>query len=330
MSPHPPGAMVNALSVDVEDYFQVSAFESVCPPETWEARDLRVEHNTERMLGLLAEAGVRATFFVLGWVAERCPALVRRVHAAGHEVGSHGYGHRRVTGMDREGFREDIRRSKAVLEDLTGEAVLGYRAPSYSISPGSLWAFDEILAAGYAYDSSVFPVRHDLYGLAEWPRFPFRLERLEGEGAGNWVPLEEGVTPDPGREGLVEVPITPVRLAGRNWPVAGGGYFRLFPYPLTRWALRRIHRLDGHPFVFYVHPWEIDPGQPRISGAGLRSWFRHYVNLHKTEGKLRRLLREFRFGPIRDLLGCGSGAPCAAPPGPPRAPAPTACGPASM
>ncbi len=327
MIPRLPGALVNALSVDVEDYFHVSAFESVCPPETWGARELRVERNTERMLEILAEAGVSATFFVLGWVAERCPGLVRRIHAAGHEVASHGYGHRRVGGMDREAFRKDIRRSKALLEDLTGEAVLGYRAPSYSISPGSLWAFDEIVAAGYAYDSSVFPVRHDLYGLAEWPRFPFRLERLEGEGAGNWVPVEEGVPPDPAREALVEVPITPVRVAGRNWPVAGGGYFRLFPYALTRRALRRIHRVDGHPFVFYVHPWEIDPGQPRISGAGLRSWFRHYVNLDKTEGKLRRLLGEFRFQPIRDLLRCGSGAGCRAPAGPTAAPEP--CRPAA-
>ncbi|NOY44656.1 MAG: DUF3473 domain-containing protein [Deltaproteobacteria bacterium] len=291
---------MNAFTVDVEDFFHVSAFEAVCPPDTWDRWELRVERNTERMLALLAEHRVRATFFVLGWVAERCPGLVQRIHGAGHEVACHGHGHRRVNTLDREAFRQDVRRAKALLEDLVGEAVLGYRAPSYSIGPTSLWAFDELVEAGFTYDSSVFPVRHDLYGLSEWPRFPFRLERLDGEGAGNWVPAG-GRGPDDAPT-LLEVPITPVRLWGRNWPAAGGGYFRLLPYPVTRWALRRIRERDGRPFVFYVHPWEIDPAQPRIEGAGLKSRFRHYLNLHRTEPRLRRLLSEFPFGPIREVV----------------------------
>ncbi len=291
----PSPRQTNILTVDVEDYFHVSAFESVCPPETWDRRTLRVERNTERVLEILGEAGVRATFFVLGWVAERCPGVVRRIRDAGHEVASHGYGHRRVSTQDRRAFREDVRRAKGLLEDLTGAPVLGYRAPSYSISPRSLWAFDELHEAGYRYDSSVFPVRHDLYGLAEWPRFPFRIERLDGEEEGNWVPVERAPS---GRPTLLEVPITPVRFLGRNWPVAGGGYFRLFPYWLTRRALRFIEQRDRKPFVFYFHPWEIDPHQPRVHGAGLRSRFRHYVNLHRTESRLRRLLAEFRFAPL--------------------------------
>ncbi|GAB4255091.1 MULTISPECIES: XrtA system polysaccharide deacetylase [Deferrisoma] len=298
--PQPSPSFPSAFTVDVEDYFHVSAFEAVCPPETWEARELRVERNTDRVLEVLAEFGVRATFFVLGWVAERCPGLVRRISAAGHEIACHGYGHRRVTTLTREAFRDDVRRAKGLLEDLAGVEVRGYRAPSYSIGPTTLWAFDELLEAGFTYDSSVFPVRHDLYGLAEWPRFPFRLERLEGEGAGNWVPLDPGA--EPGSPSLLEVPVTPVRLLGRNWPAAGGGYFRLLPYAVTRWALRRILRADRRPFVFYVHPWELDPDQPRIEGAGLKSRFRHYLNLRRTEPRLRRLLSEFSFAPIREVV----------------------------
>ncbi|RMG88820.1 MAG: polysaccharide deacetylase, partial [Candidatus Dadabacteria bacterium] len=204
--PQPSPSFPSAFTVDVEDYFHVSAFEAVCPPETWEAREIRVERNTERVLELLGAFGVRATFFVLGWVAERCPGLVRRIAAAGHEIACHGYGHRRVTTLTREAFRDDVRRAKGLLEDLAGVAVRGYRAPSYSIGPTTLWAFDELVEAGFTYDSSVFPVRHDLYGLAEWPRFPFWLERLEGEGAGNWVPSDPGA--EPGGPRFLEVPVT--------------------------------------------------------------------------------------------------------------------------
>lgn len=308
--------LLNSLTIDVEDYFQVSAFETVCPPETWHSFAPRVEGNTDRVLAILAEHGVTATFFVLGWVAERFPGLVGRIAAAGHEVASHGYGHRRVSTQTRDEFRDDVRRAKARLEDLTGEAILGYRAPSYSISPSCLWAFDELLEAGYQYDSSVFPVRHDLYGLSDWPRFPFWLERLEGQaGGGNWVPVEGGASggdtgqpPTANRQSLVfEIPITTLRLLGRNLPIAGGGYFRLLPYEATRWGLARINEGEGRPFVFYLHPWELDPGQPRIEGAGLKSRVRHYLNLGKTEERFRKLLGDFRFGPIRDWVLGGRG-----------------------
>ena len=306
------GGIPNVLTIDVEDYFQVSAFESISPPETWGSRESRVESNTLRILDILSEAAVKATFFVLGWVADRFPGLVRRISDAGHEVAAHGYGHRRVYQQTRSDFRQDVRRGKTLLEDLAGRDVLGYRAPSYSISQSCLWAFDELFEAGFSYDSSVFPIRHDLYGMPFWPRFPFVIERLEGEGQGNWVPVETrgsrgsgGVSPS-----LIEVPITTLRLFGSNWPIAGGGYFRLFPFALTLWGLRRINSAEGKPFVFYIHPWELDPLQPRMGGAGFRSRFRHYVNLGRTEGRFRRLLASFSFGPLRDVLGispCGSG-----------------------
>jgi polysaccharide deacetylase family protein (PEP-CTERM system associated) len=292
------------LTIDVEDYFHVSAFESVCDPCTWEGRECRVEANTARALELLSAAGTRATFFILGWVAERFPRLARRIASAGHEVACHGYAHRRVCTQTREEFREDLRRSKALLEDQTGAPVRGYRAPSYSIGPTCLWAFDELVEAGFEYDSSVFPVRHDLYGLSDWPRHAFWLERIEGEGAeANWVPTEDGGAPAAVRDPrLLEVPITTLKLLGRNIPIAGGGYFRLFPYRFTRWGLGRIHRDEGRPFVFYLHPWELDPKQPRVEGAGLKSRLRHYVNLSKTEGRFRRLLGDFCFAPLQEVL----------------------------
>ncbi len=315
---------MNALTIDVEDYFQVSAFEAVCPPEAWGRLAPRVEANTDRVLTILEERGVYATFFVLGWVAERFPALVRRIATGGHEVASHGFGHRRVNTQTRDEFRDDIRRAKALLEDLAGQPVLGYRAPSYSIGPTCLWAFDELREAGHRYDSSVFPIRHDLYGLSDWPRFPFWLERLDGEASqGNWVPAEpearssqfpvpcsksipETGNREPGTGNvLLEIPITTLRLLGQSLPIAGGGYFRLLPYAVTRWGLTRINREEARPFVFYLHPWELDPAQPRMPGAGLKSRFRHYLNLAKTEERFRRLLGDFRFGPIRDAVGDG-------------------------
>jgi polysaccharide deacetylase family protein (PEP-CTERM system associated) len=284
--------LTNFLSIDVEDYFQVSAFEKVSPPESWDGCDLRVAASTERILALLDGSGVKATFFVLGWVAERCPQLVRRIAGAGHEIAGHGHGHRRVGTLSRAEFGEDIRRAKGCLEDLIGAEVLGYRAPSYSISRQTPWAFDELLEAGYRYDSSIFPMRHDFYGMADWPRFAgFAVKDTDGQ----WRPGESGE----GETAILELPISTVRLAGKNLPIAGGGYFRLLPYTVTRWGLRRINAVERRPFVFYLHPWEFDPAQPRFQGAGWKSNFRHYLNLHKTEGRFSRLLGDFCFGTIR-------------------------------
>jgi polysaccharide deacetylase family protein (PEP-CTERM system associated) len=302
--------MLNALTIDVEDYFQVSAFEQCVSRDSWDNFTLRVEDNTKRILGFLDEFQVKATFFVLGWIAERCPALVREIAQKGHEVASHGYGHKRIYNQTREEFRDDIRKSKDILEQLSGIMVHGYRAPSYSLSMDTLWAYDELLDAGYQYDSSVFPIRHDLYGIPHWPRFPFTVEKLAD---GQWRPISVQRTAY-SVQGLAdndscplspvpcplfqEIPITTLSLAGKNFPIAGGGYFRLFPYPFTRWGLKRINREEGRPFVFYIHPWEMDPKQPRIDGACSKSLFRHYLNLHRTEERFRRLLAEFRFAPI--------------------------------
>jgi len=287
--------IVNMLSIDVEDYFHVSAFEQVSPPECWPAFECRIERNTEKVLGILARHEIKATFFVLGWVARRFPDLVRGIAGQGHEIASHGYSHRRVSTQTRTEFRADIRTSKALLEDLTGCAVIGYRAPSYSICHDSLWAFDELAEAGYAYDSSVFPVRHDFYGISDWPRFTFPLRRMTD---GEWCPAEEKGA---GHE-LVEVPISTLCRSRRNLPIAGGGYFRLYPYPVTRRGLREINDRERRPFVFYIHPWEFDPGQPRMKNVGLKSRLRHYLNLHKTEERFSRLVQDFRFSTISELL----------------------------
>lgn len=288
---------VNALTIDVEDYFQVSAFEGCVPVADWERHPLRVEKNTRLVLEMLGERGVRATFFVLGWVAGKCPSLVRDIHRGGHEIACHGNNHRRVGTQSRLEFRADIRDSKAALEDLTGEPVRGYRAPSYSISLKTLWAFDELVEAGYLYDSSVFPVRHDFYGIPDWPRFPFTVSRGPG---GAWRPQQGAGGAQQAQ--LFEFPITTLSLWGKNLPIAGGGYFRLFPYRFTRWGLMRINRLEGRPFVFYLHPWELDPGQPRMAGATAKARFRHYLNLDKTEPRFARLLDDFSFTTLRALL----------------------------
>lgn len=293
--------MLNALTIDVEDYFQVSAFEGCVSRECWDSYPLRVEENTSRILDMLDEFQVKATFFVLGWVAERKPALVREIARRGHEVASHGHGHQRVCNQTREEFRKDIRRSKAVLENLVGEPVQGYRAPSYSISLKCLWAYDELLEAGYCYDSSVFPISHDLYGIPDWPRHPFTVEK----GAdGQWRPGTDG---GDGTLRMTEIPITTLSIVGKGVPIAGGGYFRLFPYAFTKWGLRRINRVEQRSFVFYIHPWEIDPGQPRMSDAGLRSRFRHYLNLHRTEARFRALLKDFRFATVREVMRISAG-----------------------
>jgi polysaccharide deacetylase family protein (PEP-CTERM system associated) len=273
--------VVNAMSVDVEDYFQVSAFDGVVPRSAWETRESRVVRYTERLLAIFDQHAVRGTFFVLGWVAERFPALLRTIAAAGHEIASHGYGHGLVYDQSREAFREDIRRSKAVIEGACGVHVRGYRAPSFSITRRSLWALDVLIDEGFEYDASIFPIHHDRYGIAASPRFPYRVERDAGS--------------------LIELPGSTVALGALNLPVGGGGYFRLLPYAWTRHGIARLNRQDRQPAVFYIHPWEVDPAQPRIS-VGWLTRFRHYRNLDRTEARLHRLLRAFTFAPVRDVL----------------------------
>lgn len=272
-SPSRPDPITNAMTVDVEDYFQVAAFERCIAREDWSRWPVRVEANTRRILEIFARGHIHATFFVLGWVAERYPVLVRDIGAAGHEVASHGFGHERLTNLSRSGFREGIIRTKHLLEDITGFAVAGYRAPSWSIGPATLWAHAELREAGYRYSSSVAPIRHDLYGMPAAPRFAFVT-------AGS---------------GMLEVPVTTVQWGGRNWPCGGGGFFRLLPYPLFRRGLRRVNRNDRRAGVFYFHPWEIDPQQPRVADVTLKNRVRHYLNLKRTAPRIERLLRDFRF-----------------------------------
>ena len=264
--------ITNAMSVDVEDYFQVSAFEGHIDRSQWDSLPHRVVQNTNRILDLFAKNNTRGTFFVLGWVAERYPELVRRIVAEGHELASHGYGHQRATQQSRLEFKDDIVKAKQILEDLGGVLVKGYRAPSYSINKKNLWVHDELLEAGYCYSSSVYPVKHDLYGIPDAPRFAYQCEN-----------------------GLLEIPITTSQVAGRNFPAGGGGFFRLYPYVLSRWNIQRVNRRDKQAAIFYFHPWEIDPEQPKQEGIGLKSRFRHYLNLHKTEKRLKRLLTDFNW-----------------------------------
>ena len=291
--------ITNLLSIDVEDYFHVSAFENVSPVETWAGRTSRVEGNTDLILALLAARGVKATFFVLGWVAEHYPDIPRRIVEQGHEIASHGYNHQRVCTQNRQSFHEDVRASKSLLEDLTGMPVYGYRAPSYSISKDTEWAFDELLEAGYRYDSSIFPVKHDFYGISDWPRFSGYA--VKGED-GEWLSAD---TPAIERPCLRELPITTIEIFGHNLPIAGGGYFRLLPYSITKWGLRCINLRDQKPFVFYLHPWEFDPQQPRMENISKKSKIRHYLNLDKTEKRFTDLLDDFEFTPIYQGL-CAS------------------------
>ena len=288
-------SITNYMTIDVEDYYQVSAFEKISPPSTWAGRESRVERNTDLILAILDESSIKATFFVLGCVAEHCPGLVKLIAAQGHEVASHGYGHQRLCNMTRDAFREDVRRSKSLIEDATGQQVYGYRAPSYSISRDTLWAFDELCAAGYLYDSSIFPIRHDYYGIPDWQRFAGPAVKVTDN---DWQPGEALN----GEKTIMELPITTLQIAGMNFPIAGGGYFRLLPYELTKLGLQSINRKEEQSFVFYLHPWEFDPEQPRMAGAGWKSNFRHYLNLDKTAGRFGRLLNDFRFGTILDGL----------------------------
>ena len=263
--------MRNALSVDVEDWFQVGAFEKVIARESWDSLPRRVETNTDAVLALFDEAGVKATFFTLGWVAERHPGLIRRIVEAGHEIASHGWDHRRVFTMDADSFRDDLARARAAIEDAAGRKVTGYRAPSFSIDARTPWAHHVLAEQGYAYSSSVAPVVHDHYGWRESPRFA-------------WRPLADA--------GLIELPVTTVDVAGRRMAAGGGGFFRLLPYAFSDWAVSRVNRADRRPAIFYFHPWEIDPGQPRVAEAPLKSRLRHYTNLSAMRPKLLKLLQK--------------------------------------
>lgn len=269
----------NALTVDVEDYFQVSALAPHFDRSEWERLPCRVERNVERILELLASAGAQATFFTLGWIAERYPGVVRAIAAAGHEVASHGYAHRRATEQSREDFCRDIRWAKLMLEDLVGAEVKGYRAPSFSIGEANGWAFECIAEAGYRYSSSIYPVRHDHYGMPNAPRFAYRAH-----GA------------------LLEIPISTARFGAINLPAGGGGYFRLLPYAVSRLLIRRVNEQDRQAAVFYLHPWELDPEQPRVKGTSLKTRFRHYLNLQRTEARLGRLLSDFRWRRMDELF----------------------------
>jgi polysaccharide deacetylase family protein (PEP-CTERM system associated) len=275
-------AIVNALTIDVEDYFQVSAFATHIARDTWESQPCRVEANIDRILQLLADADVQATFFTLGWIAERFPVLVRRIVDQGHELASHGYAHLRASDQGRTAFLADIRLAKAVLEGLTGQCVKGYRAPSFSVGPGNPWAFECIADAGYRYSSSIYPIRHDHYGAPDSPRFAHEV-----------LP------------GLLEVPVATVRMLNANWPAGGGGYFRLLPYSVSSWSLRRVNRVDRQPAMFYFHPWELDPDQPRVKGLRAKTRFRHYVNLRRMDPRLRRLLADFRWGRVDRIFLSG-------------------------
>jgi polysaccharide deacetylase family protein (PEP-CTERM system associated) len=278
--------MINALTIDVEDYFHVTAFEKYIRTEDWDNYPLRVVDNTLKILDILDERSVKATFFVLGWVAKRCPSLVKEIQKRGHEIACHGYGHELIYRIGPENFRRDIRKARMLLEDISGKKINGYRAPSYSITKKSLWAFDILIEEGFTYDSSIFPVAHDIYGISDANRFPHEINRPSGV--------------------IKEFPLSTLKFRISNFefriPIAGGGYLRLFPVWLIRRAINYINNCEGQPVVLYLHPWEIDPEQPRVR-AGFKSRFRHYVNLDKTVGKVENLLSLFDFVLMRKVLG---------------------------
>ena len=272
--------VLNAMTVDIEDFFHVSAFESVISPNNWDEYKPRVNENTRRLLDLFNTHNVKSTFFVLGWVAERYPELIKEIHRQGHEIASHGYAHRRATEQTPEEFEQDVVRSKNHLEDLLGEKIIGYRAPSFSIGYNNEWAFQVLAELGFKYSSSTYPVKHDLYGTPDWPRFAYKR-----------------------KENIIEIPIPTHRILGRQTPIGGGGYFRLYPYPLTKFLVKSYLKKEQQPYSFYFHPWEIDEHQPRVAGASAKSRFRHYININKTYGKLDRLLSDFSWGTMREVYG---------------------------
>jgi len=272
----------NAMTVDVEDYFQVSAFEPYIPRSNWDERECRVEANTHRLLDLYDKYNVKATFFTLAWVAERYPTLIYRIVKDGHELASHGYDHVRITMMESpDDFRADVVKAKAILEDISGSEIKGYRAPSYSITNENLWALDILKETGHQYSSSIYPVKHDLYGIPDAPRFKYKPR---------------------GVDGITEVPITTLKMFHKNLPCGGGGFFRLYPYAFSRWSLNRVNTNDGEAGMFYFHPWEIDPDQPRIRDINLKTRFRHYLNLRKFHGRLEQLLKDFQWGRMDEIF----------------------------
>lgn len=271
--------ITNALTIDVEDYFQVSAFAPHIARSEWNTRECRVERNVNWILAMLDDHSTKATFFTLGWVAERYPNLVREIVRQGHELASHGYGHERASDQTEEAFFTDVQLAKVILEDLSGTEVCGFRAPSFSIGSSNLWAFDALVRAGYRYSSSIYPIQHDHYGMPDSPRFAHMV-----------------------RPELMEIPITTLRLLGRNFPSSGGGYFRLLPYALSRWMLNRVNTGDKEAGVFYFHPWEIDTEQPRVEGIGVKTRFRHYVNISQMDGRLNQLLRDFKWGRMDNIF----------------------------
>lgn len=277
-----PVSIENAMTVDVEDYFHVAAFSKVISPANWDGFERRVERNTRRVLEIFGLHGIRATFFVLGWVARRSPALVREIQSAGHEIASHGMSHKLVYNQSPEEFAIETRDSKSLLEDICGEPVHGYRASTYSITRKSLWALDVLCDLGFKYDSSIFPIAHDLYGIPDAPQVPSRLVAPSGQS-------------------IVEFPLSVVRIGGVRVPVSGGGYFRLLPYAITRYGLKKLNEGMSRPFAFYLHPWEIDPDQPRVKAKAL-SRVRHYTNLDICEARLRKLVREFSFTTMTGVL----------------------------
>ena len=273
--------MRNAMTIDVEDYFQVSAFEHHIDRATWDQLPCRVERNMQVILDLLDQHQAKATFFTLGWVAQRYPRIIRAIVEGGHELASHGFHHVRVTDQTPQQFQQDIRKTKQILEDTGGVSVLGYRAASYSICAENLWAHEELAEAGYEYSSSIYPIRHDHYGMPDAPRFMYR-------------PLEDSE--------FVEIPITTSEWAGRRWPGGGGGYFRFFPYWFSKKLISRVNQADAQPGIFYFHPWEIDPEQPRQTGISLKTRFRHYINLDRMDQRLQRLLQDFRWGRMDEVF----------------------------
>ena len=283
-------AIVNAMTIDVEDYFHVSVFDGVVPRHQWADFESRVCANTDRLLAIFEDANVRATFFILGWVAQRFPELVQRIAQSGHEIASHGYAHRLIYDQTPTHFREDVRRAKGLLESATGVSVYGFRAPSYSVTPRSLWALDILIEEGHRYDASIFPIRHDRYGIPVSARHPYTVTRKAGS--------------------LIEAPASTIRCGPLNLPVGGGGYFRILPYAWTHWGISRLNAVESRAAIFYLHPWEIDPEQPRLQASSL-SRFRHYRNLHKTEGRLRDVLRDFVFAPMATLLAGETTVPAA-------------------
>ena len=268
----------NYLTIDVEDYYQVSAFENIIGHERWNLYESRVENNTRTILEILDEHSVKATFFVIGWIAEKFPHLVKDIYNRGHEIGSHSYFHRLIYNITPDEFREDTRKAKDILEQIIGNAVLGYRAPSYSITKDSIWALDILEELGFEYDSSIFPIIHDRYGIFDAPRFKYKLPN-----------------------NMMEYPMTTSLFLGLKLPISGGGYFRFFPYSFTKMSLNNINKYEKQPFVFYLHPWEIDPEQPKIDGSSPFTKFRHYINLDKVSGRFERLLKDFKFTPINHL-----------------------------